>query len=133
MLSLPAGALRLEDAGRRRHRADRARPHLGRGARRAGINAGQILVTLWDTEERRRYLNARATIERLLEMRAARSSTRTTRSRRRKSATATTTGWPRVAAMASPIASCCCPDVDGLYTAAGDRSDGEASFPSCRA
>ena len=32
--------------------------------------AGQILVTLGDTEERRRYLNARATIGRLLEMRA---------------------------------------------------------------
>jgi glutamate 5-kinase len=34
------------------------------------IVAGQILVTLGDTEERRRYLNARATIGRLLEMRA---------------------------------------------------------------
>jgi glutamate 5-kinase len=32
--------------------------------------AGQILVTLGDTEERRRYLNARATIGRLLAMRA---------------------------------------------------------------
>src|SRR5438034_2469761 len=35
-----------------------------------GIGAGQILVTLQDTEERRRYLNARATIEKLLEWRA---------------------------------------------------------------
>lgn len=34
------------------------------------IPAGQILVTLSDTEERRRYLNARATILKLLEMRA---------------------------------------------------------------
>ncbi|MGE3992688.1 glutamate 5-kinase, partial [Pseudorhodoplanes sp.] len=32
-----------------------------------GITAGQILVTLGDTEERRRYLNARSTIDRLLE------------------------------------------------------------------
>ncbi len=32
------------------------------------ITAGQILVTLHDTEERRRYLNARATIGRLLDM-----------------------------------------------------------------
>src|SRR5437588_8072324 len=31
-----------------------------------GIGAGQILVTLQDTEERRRYLNARSTISRLL-------------------------------------------------------------------
>ena len=35
-----------------------------------GITAGQILVTLADTEERRRYLNARATTLKLLEMRA---------------------------------------------------------------
>ena len=35
---------------------------------RHGLNhAGQILVTLGDTEERRRYLNARATISTLLE------------------------------------------------------------------
>ena len=35
-----------------------------------GIGAGQILLTLTDTEERRRYLNARSTIEKLLEFRA---------------------------------------------------------------
>src|ERR1700754_4620953 len=35
-----------------------------------GIRAGQILVTLQDTEERRRYLNARSTISKLLEWRA---------------------------------------------------------------
>jgi glutamate 5-kinase len=35
-----------------------------------GIGAGQILVTLQDTEERRRYLNARSTIAKLLEWRA---------------------------------------------------------------
>src|SRR6187200_2614215 len=35
-----------------------------------GIGAGQILVTLQDTEERRRYLNARSTIGKLLEWRA---------------------------------------------------------------
>jgi len=34
------------------------------------IGAGQILVTLQDTEERRRYLNARSTIAKLLEWRA---------------------------------------------------------------
>jgi glutamate 5-kinase len=37
---------------------------------RHGITAGQVLVTLQDTEERRRYLNARSTIEKLLEWRA---------------------------------------------------------------
>lgn len=35
-----------------------------------GIQAGQILLTLSDTEERRRYLNARATLSKLLDMRA---------------------------------------------------------------
>ncbi|HEV2957768.1 MAG TPA: glutamate 5-kinase [Xanthobacteraceae bacterium] len=35
-----------------------------------GISAGQILLTLGDTEERRRYLNARSTIDKLLEFRA---------------------------------------------------------------
>src|SRR5216110_794417 len=37
---------------------------------RHGITASQILVTLDDTEERRRYLNARSTIEKLLEWRS---------------------------------------------------------------
>ncbi len=37
---------------------------------RHGLTAGQILVTLGDTEERRRYLNARATIDQLLDWRA---------------------------------------------------------------
>jgi glutamate 5-kinase len=34
------------------------------------ITSGQVLVTLGDTEERRRYLNARSTIDKLLEWRA---------------------------------------------------------------
>ena len=37
---------------------------------RKGLKSGQILVTLGDTEERRRYLNARATISTLLKMNA---------------------------------------------------------------
>lgn len=35
-----------------------------------GLKSGQILVTLGDTEERRRYLNARATISTLLKLKA---------------------------------------------------------------
>ena len=62
---------------------------------RKGLKSGQILLTLGDTEERRRYLNARATIGTLLKMGAVPSSTRTTRWRPPKSATATTTGWRR--------------------------------------
>jgi glutamate 5-kinase len=35
-----------------------------------GIAAGQVLLTLGDTEERRRYLNARETVDKLLEWRS---------------------------------------------------------------
>ncbi|MBX3566629.1 MAG: glutamate 5-kinase [Rhizobiaceae bacterium] len=37
---------------------------------RHGLRSGQILLTLGDTEERRRYLNGRATISKLLEFKA---------------------------------------------------------------
>src|SRR2546430_3932919 len=37
---------------------------------RHGLTAGQVLLTLGDTEERRRYLNARSTIGKLLEWRS---------------------------------------------------------------
>jgi glutamate 5-kinase len=69
---LPKGALKLEDS---QAAAAIGQIALARawaealGAR--GVTAGQILVTLQDTEERRRYLNARATIARLLAMRSA--------------------------------------------------------------
>jgi glutamate 5-kinase len=69
VLRLPPGVLRLEDS--------QAAAAVGQIAlariwaevlSRHGITA--VLVTLQDTEERRRYLNARSTIERLLEWRA---------------------------------------------------------------
>jgi glutamate 5-kinase len=68
VLRLPPGALKLEDS--------QAAAAVGQIALariwaemlgRHGITAGQILVTLGDTEERRRYLNARSTIDKLLE------------------------------------------------------------------
>ncbi len=71
VLGLPAGALKLEDS--------QAAAAVGQIAlartwsevlAHHGITAGQILVTLADTEERRRYLNARATTLKLLDMRA---------------------------------------------------------------
>jgi glutamate 5-kinase len=71
VLGLPKGALKLEDS--------QAAAAVGQIAlariwaemlHRHAIVAGQILVTLGDTEERRRYLNARATIGRLLDRRA---------------------------------------------------------------
>ena len=55
--------------GRRRRRADRAGAQPGpRCWASTASPPAQILVTLGDTEERRRYLNARATLGRLLEL-----------------------------------------------------------------
>jgi glutamate 5-kinase len=70
-LKLPSGGLKLEES--------QAAAAVGQIALARiwsevlghhGIGAGQILVTLQDTEERRRYLNARSTITKLLEWRA---------------------------------------------------------------
>jgi len=71
VLALPRRALRLEES---QAAAAVGQIALARawsetlGAR--GLNAGQILLTLTDTEERRRYLNARSTITTLLRLRA---------------------------------------------------------------
>jgi glutamate 5-kinase len=71
VLKLPKGPLRLDES--------QAAAAVGQIAlartwsevlQRHGIGAGQVLVTLGDTEERRRYLNARNTIAKLLEWRA---------------------------------------------------------------
>jgi glutamate 5-kinase len=68
VLKLPKGALKLEEA--------QAAAALGQIALARSwatsldahkIKAGQVLLTLGDTEERRRYLNARSTIDKLLE------------------------------------------------------------------
>lgn len=68
VLKLPKGPLKLEDS--------QAAAAVGQIALartwsevlgKHDITAGQILVTLTDTEERRRYLNARSTIGKLLE------------------------------------------------------------------
>ena len=116
---LPKGALKLEDS--------QAAAAIGQialakawaealGAR--GVTAGQILLTLQDTEERRRYLNARATIARLLAIRAApvinENDTVATNEIRygdndRLAA--------RVAAMASADLLILLSDIDGLYDA----------------
>ncbi|HCD83774.1 MAG TPA: glutamate 5-kinase, partial [Agrobacterium sp.] len=69
VLGLPSGALKLEES--------QAAAAVGQIAlarawseslSRHEIVAGQILLTLSDTEERRRYLNARATINQLLKI-----------------------------------------------------------------
>jgi glutamate 5-kinase len=71
VLKLTAGELALEDS---QGAAAVGQIALARtwteALSRHGITAGQVLVTLGDTEERRRYLNARSTIDRLLQWRA---------------------------------------------------------------
>ena len=71
VLKLPTGPLKLEDSQAAAAVGQIALARTWSEAlSRHGLTAGQVLVTLGDTEERRRYLNARSTIERLLEWRA---------------------------------------------------------------
>src|ERR1700752_3617987 len=71
VLKLPRGPLKLEDSQAAAAVGQIALARTWAEALGAhGISAGQVLVTLGDTEERRRYLNARATIAKLLEWRA---------------------------------------------------------------
>ncbi|MAU98796.1 MAG: glutamate 5-kinase [Fulvimarina sp.] len=69
LLKMPRGGLRLEE--------NQAAAAVGQIALsrtyseilgRHGLETGQILLTIGDTEERRRYLNARATLSTLLDM-----------------------------------------------------------------
>ncbi len=71
VVKLPKGALKLEES--------QAAAAVGQIAlariwaemlAKQDLAAGQILLTLGDTEERRRYLNARTTIGKLLELKA---------------------------------------------------------------
>src|SRR5258706_11151937 len=83
-----------------------------------GIGAGQILVTLQDTEERRRYLNARSTIAKLLEWRSVpvineNDTVATTEIRYGDNDRLAA----RVATMASADLLVLLSDVDGLYDA----------------
>jgi glutamate 5-kinase len=124
VLRLPAGPLKLEES---QAAAAVGQIELARtwseALGRHGIGAGQILVTLGDTEERRRYLNARSTIAKLLEWRAVpvinENDTVATNEIRygdndRLAA--------RVATMASADLLVLLSDVDGLYDAPPARS-----------
>ncbi len=119
VLKLPRGALKLEDS---QAAAAVGQIALARTWSKVlsdrGITAGQILVTLHDTEERRRYLNARETLARLMAYRAVpvinENDTVATSEIRygdndRLAA--------RVATMASADLLVLLSDIDGLYTA----------------
>src|SRR5581483_4256091 len=124
VLKLPKGALKLEDSQAAAAVGQIALARtwaevLGEHA----ITTGQVLVTLTDTEERRRYLNARSTIARLLDWRAVpvinENDTVATSEIRygdndRLAA--------RVATMASADLLVLLSDIDGLY----DRPPGDA-------
>ena len=118
VLGYPPGALRLEES---QAAASVGQIALSRiwaevlGAR--GITAGQILLTLGDTEERRRYLNARATLGRLLAVRAVpvineNDSVATSEIRYGDNDRLAA----RVATMASADLLVLLSDIDGLYT-----------------
>lgn len=66
-LNLPAGPLKLEEAQAAASVGQIALAQIWTDVlRQAGLTAAQILLTLDDTEDRRRYLNARATLSTLL-------------------------------------------------------------------
>jgi glutamate 5-kinase len=71
VLKLPAGQLKLEDS---QAAAAVGQIALARSWSESlsahNIAASQVLLTLGDTEERRRYLNARSTVDRLLQWRS---------------------------------------------------------------
>src|SRR3954463_8992907 len=119
VLKLPRGVLKLEDSQAAAAVGQIALARTWSEALgRHGISAGQILLTLSDTEERRRYLNARSTIAKLLEGRSGpvinENDTVATNEIRygdndRPAA--------RVATMASADLLVLLSDVDGLYNA----------------
>ncbi|WP_407157563.1 glutamate 5-kinase [Bradyrhizobium sp. STM 3557] len=118
-LRLPRGPLKLEESQAAAAVGQIALARIWSEVLAAhGVSAGQILVTLQDTEERRRYLNARSTIGKLLEWGAVpvinENDTVATAEIRygdndRLAA--------RVATMASADLLVLLSDIDGLYTA----------------
>ena len=97
---------------------------------RHGITAGQVLVTPGDTEERRRYLNARSTIDKLLEWRAVpvineNDTVATTEIRYGDNDRLAA----RVATMVSADLLVLLSDVDGLYEAPPDANASARHVP----
>ena len=131
VLKFPKGDLKLEDS---QAAAAVGQIELARvwaealGGR--GIIAGQILVTLGDTEERRRYLNARATLGRLLALRAVpvineNDTVATTEIRYGDNDRLAA----RVATMASADLLILLSDIAGLYTAPPDADPNAKLIP----
>ena len=119
VLGLPKGPLKLEESQAAAAAGQIALAQAYAGALGThGRTAGQILLTLGDTEERRRYLNARATIGTLLKMGAVpiineNDSVATSEIRYGDNDRL----GARVATMASADCLVLLSDIDGLYTA----------------
>jgi glutamate 5-kinase len=123
-LQLPAGPLRLEEsqaaAAVGQIRLAHAYKELLEGG---GVTVAQVLLTLEDSEQRTRYLNARATLEALLSMKAIPVIN--------ENDTVATADFrsgdnDRLAARVAQMASADClvllSDVDGLYSADPNRN-----------
>ncbi|HEY8564367.1 MAG TPA: glutamate 5-kinase [Beijerinckiaceae bacterium] len=131
VLQLPSGPLRLEESQAAASVGQIALARLwSEVLAHHAVTAGQILVTLDDTEQRRRYLNARATVLKLLELRAVpvvnENDTVATSEIRygdndRLAA--------RVAAMIGADLLVLFSDIDGLYTAPPGRDPGAQHIP----
>lgn len=130
-LGLPDGALTLEQSQAAAAMGQIALAHAWQGLLQSHeLKAAQILLTLEDTEQRRRYLNARSTINTLLDLGAVpiinENDTVATQEIRygdndRLAA--------RVASMISADGLVLFSDVDGLYTSPEKVGDIEAHIP----
>lgn len=133
-LGLPAGRLKLEESQAAAAVGQIRLAHAWQGIlEERGIATAQVLLTLDDTEERRRYLNARSTLDTLLGLRAVpvinENDTVATAEIRygdndRLAA--------RVAQMASAECLVLLSDIDGLYTADPGRDPGARFIPEVR-
>ena len=129
VLDMPSGALKLEESQACAAVGQIALArHWSESLSRHQIVAGQILLTLGDTEERRRYLNARATLSQLLKIGAIpiineNDTVATTEIRYGDNDRLAA----RVATMAGADLLVLLSDIDGLYTAP-PHLDPEAQF-----
>ncbi|MBO9457801.1 glutamate 5-kinase [Labrenzia sp. R5_0] len=131
ILGLPGGPLKLEESQAAAAAGQIALAQAYADALGAhGKKAGQILLTLGDTEERRRYLNARATIGTLLKLGAVpiineNDSVATSEIRYGDN--------DRLAARVATMASADClvllSDIDGLYTAPPQQNPDAVFLP----
>jgi glutamate 5-kinase len=131
VLGLPKGPLKLEESQAAAAAGQIALAKAYADALGAhGYKAGQILLTLGDTEERRRYLNARATIGMLMKLGAVpiineNDSVATSEIRYGDN--------DRLAARVATMASADClvllSDIDGLYTAPPQQDPSAVFLP----